>query len=55
MNDIMTPEQLKDLEKKLKEKTLELESFVKKNPLLSLGIAFGLGLIIMRFFQKKRS
>lgn len=43
-------QQLAELEEKLKKSKEKVEAFVKQYPLVSVGIAFGIGLVIARFF-----
>ncbi len=43
----------KDIEERLEELKKRTEDFVKKNPLTSIAIAFGVGYLVAKIFRRK--
>lgn len=54
-NAYMSPEQLEEIEKKLKETKVKLEQLVKEYPLTSVALAFAGGYLLSKLINKGRS
>lgn len=50
----VTPEQIEDIEKKLKETKIKLEALVKEYPLTSVALAFAGGYLLSKLINKGR-